>query len=85
MEFEFTSLGERGQIVIPQVFRENLNLKKGEKFMVVEQEGTIILKRITPPTKAEFKELLRKTRAHAKKNNLTEKDLQDAINSAKAK
>lgn len=29
-----TSLGERGQVVIPANIREELNLKKGEKLMV---------------------------------------------------
>ena len=79
MEFEITRLGERGQIVIPLIFRENLRLKKGEKFMVVEQGGTIMLKRLEPPTRGEFQQLLRKTRAHAKKHNLTEEDLNKAI------
>ncbi len=85
MEFEFTRLGERGQIVIPLVFRENLKLKKGEKFMVVEQNGTILLKRLQPPTKEEFLELLRKTREHAKKHNITEKDLEEALALARRK
>ena len=85
MEFEITKLGERGQIVIPQSFRDNLKLEKGEKFMVVEQDGTILLKRLAPPTKEEFRELLKKTRDHAKKHGLTEKDAQDAIKKARAR
>ena len=79
MEFEVTRLGERGQIVIPLIFRENLRLKKGEKFMVVEQNGTIMLKRLEAPTRAEFETLLRKTREHAKNNKLTEEDLNNAF------
>ena len=83
MEFEVTRLGERGQIVIPLIFRESLKLKKGEKFMIVEQNGTILLKRLEPPTRAEFESLLRKTREHAKKNKLTEEDLNKALALAK--
>ena len=79
MEFEVTRLGERGQIVIPLIFRENLKLKKGEKFMIVEQGGTILLKRLEPPTKEEFMALLRKTREHAKNNNIREEDLKKAL------
>ncbi len=79
MEFEVTRLGERGQIVIPLIFRENLRLKKGEKFMVIEQNGTIMLKRLEAPTREEFESLLKKTREHAKKNKLTEEDLNKAF------
>jgi AbrB family looped-hinge helix DNA binding protein len=85
MEFEITRLGERGQIVIPQHFREHLDLKKGEKFMVVEQGGTLMLKRLVPPTKEEFKKLLSETRSHAKKHGLTEKDMHEAIQKARRK
>jgi len=83
MEFEVTRLGERGQIVIPQSFRENLKLRKGEKFMVIEQGGTIMLKRLEPPTKQEFEQLLKRTHAHAKKNKLTEADMIKAIAKAR--
>ena len=83
MEFEVTRLGERGQIVIPLIFRENLRLKKGEKFIIVEQNGTILLKRLEPPTKEEFAALLKKTREHARKNNLTEEDLNKALTLAR--
>ena len=30
MEMEIAKVGERGQIVIPQNFREDLHIKKGE-------------------------------------------------------
>lgn len=79
MEFEVTRLGERGQIVIPQLFRDNLKLKKGEKFMVVEQKGTIMLRRLEPPTRDEFEELLDKTHELAKKHGVTQRDVEKAI------
>ena len=79
MEFEITKLGERGQVVIPQMFRDLLKLKKGEKFMVIEREGTIMLKRIVPPTREEFNNLLKKTQEHARKHNFKEKDMWEAI------
>ena len=79
MEFEVTRLGERGQIVIPLIFRDSLNLKTGEKFIVIEQSGNIILKRLEPPTKQEFQELLRKTHEHARKHKITREDLNNAL------
>ncbi len=41
--YGLAKLGERGQIVIPQELRKKLKLKKGDKFVVVEREGTIVL------------------------------------------
>ncbi len=38
-----SSLGERGQVVIPKELRESLQLKKGEKFLVMEKHGAIML------------------------------------------
>jgi len=43
MEIDTTTLGERGQIVIPQDIRQDLQLRKGEKFIIVRTEGKIIL------------------------------------------
>ena len=85
MEFEITRLGERGQIVIPQIFREHLKLQKGEKFIVIGKEDAIILKRMKAPTKDEFEKLLRKSHEHARKHGLTEKDMWDAIKDARRK
>ena len=85
MEFEVTRLGERGQIVIPQIFRNHLKLKKGDKFMVVEQGNNLILKRLKAPSMEKFEHLLKKTRDHAKKHNLTEKDMWDAIEKSRRK
>jgi len=85
MEFEVTRLGERGQIVIPQAFREHLKLVRGEKFIVVEQGDAIILKRLRAPTKAEFSDLMRKTHEFARKHGLTEQDMRDAIKKARSK
>ena len=38
-----TKLGERGQVVIPKSVREQLGLKKGDNFLIMEKHGTIIL------------------------------------------
>ena len=46
MEIDITKLGERGQIVIPQEMRNQLHLKKGEKFLVVRSDSKIIFEPI---------------------------------------
>jgi AbrB family looped-hinge helix DNA binding protein len=82
MEFEVTSLSSRGQVVIPQNIREQLGLKEGEKFMVVGEKNTIILKRI------EFSfdgvdELLEKTRAWAKERQISRRDVDEAVRASR--
>jgi len=51
---EITALSSRGQIVIPQKIRDKLCLKEGERFAIVGDKGTIILKKIDMPTKEQL-------------------------------
>lgn len=37
-----TTVGERGQVVIPNEIRKKLDLKKGDKFLVFSREGSMI-------------------------------------------
>jgi len=83
--FEVTKLGERGQIVIPQEFRKSLDLQTGEKFIVMMHGDTLTFKRLKAPSLAEFEKMLAKSRAHAKKYKITEKDVNIAIQKARAK
>lgn len=46
MELEISKMGERGQIVIPQEFRKEMKLKKGEKFLVVKEGDKLIFEPI---------------------------------------
>jgi AbrB family looped-hinge helix DNA binding protein len=39
---DMVTLGERGQVVIPQAMREQLDLKAGDKLMVVVKHGQFI-------------------------------------------
>jgi AbrB family looped-hinge helix DNA binding protein len=47
MDLEISKMGERGQIVIPQGFREELHIKKGEKFIVVKSEDKLIFQQMS--------------------------------------
>ena len=51
---ELITLGEKGQIVIPKKFREDLNLSKGTKLLVKEEKEKIIIS----PVKLDEKHLL---------------------------
>ena len=54
---EITSLSSRGQIVLPQKIRKKLSLKDGEKFIVLEKDGVIILKKIKIPSLKDLNKL----------------------------
>jgi AbrB family looped-hinge helix DNA binding protein len=47
MDVESVKLGERGQIVIPQDFRKELKLKKGEKILAVLVDDKIVLEQMS--------------------------------------
>ena len=51
---ETTRLSSKGQIIIPLNIRKNI--KEGTSFVVVQQNGLIILKEITGLTQQEIKE-----------------------------
>ncbi len=74
MQFEVTKMGERGQVVIPQEFRESMNLQTGDKFIVIEHRDSLVFKRIGEPTLKEFETMLRKGHEHARKHKLKEED-----------
>jgi AbrB family looped-hinge helix DNA binding protein len=80
---EITSMSSRGQIVIPLNLREMMELKEGEKFAITGKEDTIILKKIQMPSFENFDNLMKQTHDFAKRNKLTQKDLDDAIKRAK--
>jgi len=85
MEFEIAKIGERGQVVIPQSFRDDMSIHKGDKFMVLQRGDMLVLKKLRAPSMEDFDKMLKKTHAHARKHGLTEKDLQEAINRARKK
>ena len=82
---EITSISSRGQVVIPQNLREKLKICEGEKFVVIGEGNTIILKKLEMPSFDGFDKLLRKTREFAKNKGLKEKDIEEAINATRKK
>ncbi|MBI4146345.1 AbrB/MazE/SpoVT family DNA-binding domain-containing protein [Candidatus Woesearchaeota archaeon] len=83
-KLEVTSLSSRGQIVIPRGVRTRLHLHEGEKFVVIGEDDTIVLKKLEVPSFRGFDKLLEKTRDFAKKKGLKPSDVDEAIKSARA-
>lgn len=82
-KLEITSMSSRGQIVIPLNIREHLGLREGEKFVVVGEDDTVILKKIAMPSFKNFDKLIQKTRQFAKDKGITGADVEGAIKRAR--
>lgn len=78
-KLETTSMSSRGQVVIPSEIRQNLGIKEGEKFVVIGEDDTIILKKIAMPSFKNFDKLLKRTERFAKDKRLSEKIVEGAI------
>jgi len=80
-----TRLSEKGQVVIPRAVREKLGLTKGADFVVVAQDDIIVLKRLEPPSIAEFDAVIGQLRRQARRAGIRAADVQDAVESVRAR
>ena len=81
---EVTKLSSKGQVVLPQAIRRKLHLIEGERFIVMSDKDTVILKKIERPVMERFRELVKESRAYAKKAGLTQADVKEAIRKVRA-
>ena len=82
---EITSVSSRGQVVIPQNLRDKMKIHAGEKFAVIGEEDTIILKKLEMPSFSGINQLLKKTREFAKKKEIKGHDIEDTIKQTRKK
>jgi AbrB family looped-hinge helix DNA binding protein len=80
-----TKMSSKGQVVIPENIRKQLNLKAGSQFVVVGDRDVVILKNISPPSLDEFDDLIADARKKAKKAGIKSADIKDAIVKARGK
>ncbi|WP_342146688.1 AbrB/MazE/SpoVT family DNA-binding domain-containing protein [Rickettsiella endosymbiont of Aleochara curtula] len=80
-----TRLSSKGQIVIPEEIREQMGLHTGDRFIVIAEEGVVILKTIFPPEQSEYHSLIKKTRRAVKRAGLTKASVSAAIKKARKK
>ena len=80
-----TKMSSKGQVVIPENIRKQLNLKAGTQFVVVGDKDVVILKNISPPSLDEFDGLIAKARKDAKEAGIKESDIEDAISDVRGK
>ncbi|MDD5650337.1 MAG: AbrB/MazE/SpoVT family DNA-binding domain-containing protein [Candidatus Nanoarchaeia archaeon] len=74
-DLEFTRLSSKGQIVIPQDIRKDMELKTGTPFAVIEQKGSILLKKIEMPKIKSWEEATKPFKEAAKKAGFNKNDL----------
>jgi AbrB family looped-hinge helix DNA binding protein len=44
---EVINVGEKGQIVIPKKFRDDLKIGKGTKLIIVEEKNRLVIKKVS--------------------------------------
>ena len=82
---EITSVSSRGQIVIPQKLRDKMKIYTGEKFVVIGENDTIVLKKLEMPSFSGVDKLLKKTRSFVKKRGIKKLDVESAIKQERRK
>lgn len=80
-----TRMSSKGQVVIPESIRKQLDLKEGAQFLVVGDEDVVILKVVTLPDKSEFDALIKQARRQAREAGLTQADITSAVAKARGK
>ena len=80
-----TKMSSKGQVVIPENIRKQLDLKAGAQFVVVCEKDVVILKNITPPSLDEFDNLIAEARKEGKQAGIRRSDIGDAILKARGK
>jgi AbrB family looped-hinge helix DNA binding protein len=79
-----TRMSSKGQIVIPETIRKQLNLKAGTQFVVVGEDDVVILKAITAPGIDTFDALIQQASQQAKLAGLKRLDIRNADQMRKA-
>jgi len=78
-----TRMSSKGQIVIPEAIRKQLNLKEGAQFVVVGKDDVVILKSIAAPDMDAFDSLIQRARQQAKTAGLKRENIAKAVTKAR--
>ena len=78
-----TKMSSKGQVVIPETIRNQLNLVPGTQFIVLGETDTVILKSVQAPSLKEFSKLRTKARQQARKAGLEKTNVHKALKKAR--
>ncbi len=74
-KIEVGQVYERGQIVIPKSFRDEMNIEAGNKLMAIEvDKNNILLKKMEAPKLEDWKKMLEPIQKKMQKMDLKEAD-----------
>ena len=80
-----TRMSSKGQVVIPEAIRKQLNLKEGAQFVVVGEGDVVILKAISAPSLEPFDALIQQARQQAEAAGLKRADIARAVAKARGR
>ena len=80
-----TRMSSKGQVVIPEAIRKQLNLKEGAQFVVVGEGDVVILKAISTPSLEPFDALIQQARQQAEAAGLKRADIARAVAKARGR
>jgi len=78
-----TRMSSKGQVVIPEEIRDRLGLTAGTQFVVIGDNGVVILKTLAPPRMSDFDDLVGQARRQARKAGLRRSDVAKAVRGEK--
>lgn len=78
-----TRMSSKGQVVIPETIRKQLNLNEGDQFIVMGEGDVVILKTISAPAIETFDALIQNARQQAEESGLERKGIAKAIKKAR--
>lgn len=79
MSIEIINVSTKGQVVLPAEMRQKLDINVGDKLLVYCGEDSILIKKVSMPSKEEFESSIEKNMKMAKAAGLTEQDVLDAV------
>lgn len=83
---DIITLSSKGQFVIPKEIRGEMGLEKEDKFVLIHDKDSILLKRIGgEEAKKAMLKLLDKFSDEFKKHNITNNDVREEIRKVRAK
>ncbi len=87
MIVETVKMSSKGQIVIPQDIREEINANEGTIYSVISNKDTVILKKIVMPSKEELlkeiETIAKEGRKRAEKLGIKESDVPNLVHKAR--
>ena len=78
-----TRMSSRGQVVIPERIREQLQLEPGAEFVVVAKDDVLLFQRLSSPSWEQFDSLIREARRQARRAGVTIRDVRQAVAKAR--